>query len=137
MMLDHLVKAKDELVSYWENEDISRKRPLPKLFKEREWKLVENVRDVLQQIVPITKLLGGEKYATASVILPSLLKVKKQMEISEFDSNIITTLKTTIFEEFNRRVYEHIDIQKLHLATALDIRFKNLKSIPKIERAKV
>ena len=59
------------------------------------------------------------------------------MEISEFDSNIITTLKTTIFEEFNRRVYEHIDIQKLHLATALDIRFKNLKSIPKIERAKV
>lgn len=84
----------------------------------------------------VTEILGGEAYISCSVVLPALCHLRQVMKVSEEDPAYVVRFKTVFMEDLDSR-QENINNAWLKLATALDPRFKDLKSLPKSEREEV
>lgn len=84
----------------------------------------------------VTELLGGEAYVSCSVVLPALCHLRHVMEVSDEDPAYVVRFKTAFKEDLASR-QEKTNNAWLKLATALDPRFKDLKSLPKSEREEV
>lgn len=82
------------------------------------------------------ELLGGEKYVSCSVVLPALCHLALKMAVTEDDPAYVVRFKDAFKEDLTKRK-ENTNIAWLKIASALDPRFKNLKCIPKAERAEV
>ena len=64
------------------------------LFSAEEESLVEEVKIVLKPMKIATALVSGEKQPTASKILPTLAKIRKEMAINEtLDSQVVKEMK--------------------------------------------
>ena len=84
----------------------------------------------------MTELLGGQAYVSCSVVLPALCHLRRVMDISDEDPAYVLRFKAKFKEDLASR-QEHTNNAWLKIATALDPRFKDLKSIPKADREEV
>lgn len=73
---------------------------------------------------------------SCSVVLPALCHLKRVMEPTDEDPGYMMKFKTTFLKDLDTRK-ANINNRWLKMATALDPRFKDLKSIPKDERDEV
>ncbi|XP_041830824.1 E3 SUMO-protein ligase ZBED1-like isoform X2 [Melanotaenia boesemani] len=97
---------------------------------------LQKLEDVLEPCRYVTELLGGESYVSCSVVLPALCHLKRVMEPTDEDQGYMMKFKTTFLKDLDTRK-ANINNRWLKMATALDPRFKDLKSIPKDERDEV
>uniref|UniRef100_A0A3B5A479 BED-type domain-containing protein n=1 Tax=Stegastes partitus TaxID=144197 RepID=A0A3B5A479_9TELE len=84
----------------------------------------------------VTELLGGETYVSCSVVLPALCHLNRVMDPTDEDPGYMIKFKDTFSKDLDSRKAT-INNRWLKVATALDPRFKDLKSIHKNERAEV
>ena len=87
---------------------ISYREPFNKLkeanFDEGEWEMLTKLRAVLQPFLHITNLLGAEKYATGSVLIPAIAVIECQMAITDQDPAYIVRFKRTVLEYLLQRI---------------------------------
>ncbi|XP_074549889.1 E3 SUMO-protein ligase ZBED1-like [Halichoeres trimaculatus] len=103
---------------------------------DAEYEKLAKLETLLQPCKYVTELLGGEKYVSCSVVLPALCHLQQAMIISGDDPAYITRFKAAFTKDLNQR-REKTNLEWLKVATALDPRFKDLKSLPKAEREPV
>lgn len=84
----------------------------------------------------MTELLGGDSYVSCSVVLPAICHLNRVMEPTDEDLGYMIKFKTTFLKDLDARK-ANINIRWLKVATALDPRFKDLKSLHKNERDEV
>lgn len=84
----------------------------------------------------MTELLGGDSYVSCSVVLPAICHLNRVMEPTDEDPGYMIKFKTTFLKDLDARK-ANINIRWLKVATALDPRFKDLKSLHKNERDEV
>ena len=91
---------------------------------------VEKMKNVVKYMAPFeeaTTLLGGDKYVSASVVLPTLKKIEKHMEVEEDDPNYLVQMKRNMSNDLKARVNKNLNMSVLSKCAALDPRFKSLK----------
>uniref|UniRef100_A0AAV2K542 HAT C-terminal dimerisation domain-containing protein n=1 Tax=Knipowitschia caucasica TaxID=637954 RepID=A0AAV2K542_KNICA len=106
------------------------------MLKQAEWDKIQRLGVLLEPCRYVTELLGGEAYVSCSMVLPALCHLLKNMEVSEEDPAYIVKFKDKFKDDLASR-QEHLNHAWLKIATALDPRFKDLKSLPKTERDEV
>lgn len=73
----------------------------------------------------VTKNLSGDKYTTASSILPLLRKIKKNLQIKEADRQLVKEIKKEILSALEERYFNCNNLMDfLTLATVCDPRFR-------------
>ena len=92
---------------------------------------------MLRPCEEVCKLLGGEKYGTASVVLPACAYLKKQMTVTEDDVGYARRFKEAFYADLISRLNNIDSNANFHVATALDPQFKHLKAVPKTQHEKV
>ncbi|XP_031723827.1 zinc finger BED domain-containing protein 1-like [Anarrhichthys ocellatus] len=97
---------------------------------------LQRLETLLEHCRDVTELLGGEKYVSCSVVLPAFCHLSRVMESSDDDPAYVVKFKSTFRTDLKTRE-ENANIAYLKIATALDPRFKDLKCVPRAERAEV
>ncbi|KAF7658133.1 hypothetical protein LDENG_00017050 [Lucifuga dentata] len=97
-----------------------------------EWDKLQRLETLLEPCRYVTEVLGGEAYVSCSVVLPALCHLHHVMEVPAY----VVRFKMTFKEDLASRQV-NTNNAWLKLATALDPRFKDLKSLPKSEREDV
>lgn len=106
------------------------------MLTDPELSKLKKLTELLEPCRYVTEILGGEHYISCSVVLPALCHLFRVMEPSDDDPVLILRLKKVFSEDLAKRK-ENANLSWLKLATALDPRFKDLKCLPKSERAEV
>ncbi|XP_038127686.1 E3 SUMO-protein ligase ZBED1-like [Cyprinodon tularosa] len=101
-----------------------------------ELEKLKKLEAVLEHCRYVSELLGGEKFVSCSVVLPTLCHLSRVMEVTEDDPAYMINFKGTFAAEMDGRK-EKTNITWLRVATALDPRFKDLKCLSKPDRAEV
>ncbi len=99
---------------------------------ESEWVKLECLKSLLQPCKVMTTQLGGQKYVTASIVLPLYAHLRKVMEANVDDAGYASRFKETMREQLDSRFSTLSMFMKL--ATVLDPRFRSLKCVSKEER---
>lgn len=77
-----------------------------------------------------TSLISGDKQPTASKILPTLAKLRKEMDVNEIlDSELVKEMKQNVVENLNKRYLDKDVSGFLLKASYLDPRYKSLNNI--------
>ncbi|KAL2076789.1 hypothetical protein ACEWY4_027609 [Coilia grayii] len=97
---------------------------------------LQKLEVVLEPCKYVTELLGGETYVSCSVVLPALCHLNRILDPSDEDPGYMIKFKATFSKDLDKRKAT-INNRWLKVATALDPRFKDLKSLHKNERAEV
>ncbi|KAL2086195.1 hypothetical protein ACEWY4_017254 [Coilia grayii] len=95
---------------------------------------LQKLEVVLEPCKYVTELLGGETYVSCSVVLPALCHLNHIMDPSDEDPGYMIKFKATFSKDLDK-CKATINNRWLKVATALDPRFKDLKSLHKNERA--
>ena len=101
---------------------------------EGEWAKLSVLEKLLLPLEEASTMIGGEKYITASIVLPMFTHLKKAMTPSEEDPGYAVKFKEAFIVDLVNRIGNAYDNGYLSLATALDVRFKSLKCLPKQKR---
>ena len=104
------------------------------ITKEDVKKLVE-VIPILDALDEGVNLVGGEKYATGSVVLPFLSKFHKLLETDEEDPLYLSKFKETMSTDLKERCEKNLNFNFLAKATFFDKRFFSLKSVDSDEKS--
>ncbi|XP_051797253.1 E3 SUMO-protein ligase ZBED1-like [Acanthochromis polyacanthus] len=103
------------------------------MLTRAEWDKIHKLETLLEPCRYVTELLGGEAYVSCSMVLPALRHLQNTMEVSDKDPAYVVKFKEKIKDDLTSR-QQKINQEWLKIATALDPRFKDLKSLPKTER---
>ncbi|KAI4807792.1 hypothetical protein KUCAC02_027577 [Chaenocephalus aceratus] len=101
-----------------------------------EWDKIQRLGTLLEPCRYLTEILSGEAYVSCSVVLPALCHLRRVMEVSDEDPAYVVRFKAKFKEDLASR-QEHTNNAWLKIVTALDPRFKDLKSLPKTDREAV
>ena len=102
-----------------------------------EWRILEDIVQLLRPFKIATLHLSGEKYPTISALGPLLGEIKKKVAPDVSDSVVIREFKRAIRDDINSR-YQHPDIQMLlNKASYLDPRFKSLTHLSSFQQSEV
>ncbi|KAE8278058.1 hypothetical protein D5F01_LYC23873 [Larimichthys crocea] len=101
-----------------------------------ECEKLQKLEVVLEPCKYVTELLGGDSYVSCSVVLPAICHLNRVMEPTDEDPGYMIKFKTAFLKDLDARK-ANINIRWLKVATALDPRFKDLKSLHKNERDEV
>ena len=101
------------------------------LFTSDEQSIVEDVLVVLKPMKKATLLVSGEKQPSASKILLTLAKLRKEMTVDDKDSEIVKAMKMKVIKNLNKRYKDEKVSSYLLKASFLDQRYKSLSSIAK------
>ena len=82
------------------------------------------VLDVLEEGIT---LIGGEKFATGSAVLPFLYKFNKLLEIDDDEPLFISTFKKDLKDDMKGRCDANLNVHMLAKASFFDKRFSQLK----------
>ncbi|KAJ8375317.1 hypothetical protein SKAU_G00058970 [Synaphobranchus kaupii] len=97
---------------------------------------LQKLEVVLEPCRYVNELLGGESYVSCSVVLPALCHLNRVMDPTDEDPGYMIKFKANFSKDLDTRKAT-INNRWLKVATALDPRFKDLKSIHKNERDEV
>lgn len=107
-------------------------------LEQKEIKLLEELKDILEPLKDITVKLSGESYATISIILPTMFKlIHTHSAIAEKDSAFKIALKNALRENLKIR-YQKPEVKLfLQKAACLDPRFRHLGFLDQVEKEDV
>lgn len=106
-------------------------------ISSQEWRILEDIVELLQPFKIATQHLSGEKYPTISAVGPLLSEIKKRIAIDNNDSNPVKEFKRALGDDINNR-YQHPDIKMLfNKASFLDPRFKSLTHLCTLQKEEV
>ena len=77
-MLERLLKLKMAILTVLDRNEKREVRQL--VLKDRQWELARDLVKVLAPFENVTEVLGGQKYVTASLLLPLVQKLHKRCE---------------------------------------------------------
>ena len=101
------------------------------LLTQADMDRISTVNRFLTKLDIYTTTLGGDKFATSSVVYPVMASMKKLLKEDLSDPVYIGKMKEAILEDFTTRLNTNVDGNFLLLATALDPHWKDLKVISK------
>ena len=102
-----------------------------------EWRLLEDLINVLEPFKDATTYLSSESYPTVSALGPLLSQMKEAIQVSNTDSEAIKKVKRAIIGDLKKR-YQDPDIQLLlNKATFLDPCMKTLVHLSQTEQESV
>lgn len=113
---------------------IKNKHMLTKCPSNEEWIEFQSLHKLFEPFHKAIAILGGDGYTTASSVLPLIAYLRQQMTIHDGDNAYIQEFKQVFVSQLNSYVLDASQNQHLQLATALDIRYKRLLSLPKERR---
>lgn len=126
IMMKSLLQAKDAMIAYMA-------APCGKSFKgpkllDSDWERMSKYVEVLELFCEATELLGGDKYVSCSSVLPVLSSLTKHLNVHDDDPGYIARFKSSTLVDFQARVTGMNGIEVVRIATALDPRYKSLRS---------
>lgn len=102
-----------------------------------EWEKLAKLSDLLEPYEKCTVLMGGQKYVSCSTVIPMLGHLLKCSVANDSDPVFIARFKENICSSLNSLREAAVANVNLCLATALDPRFKDLRSVPRESREPV
>ena len=109
----HKFKKKDKIHDY--------------ILTRTNMKRIQNINIFLTKFDLYSTTLGGNKFVTASIVMPVMKLIQTHLMPSEDDPVYIANMKKIILEDFKARVAKNLNFTFLIKATALDPRFKKLR----------
>lgn len=102
-----------------------------------EWRILEDIIEILHPFKIATQHLSGEKYPTLSAVGPLLAEIRRRVAIDANDSTTVKEFKKALRDDINSR-YQHPHIKMLfNKTTFLDPRFKSLTHLSALQREEV
>ena len=90
---------------------------------------IQNLNNFLTKFDLYSTTLGGNKFVSASLVMPTLKSIQKHLQPSENDTSYIANMKRLILNDFVERTAKNVNYEFLIKASALDPRFKKLKFV--------
>lgn len=111
------------------------------IISVEEWQLLSDIKNVLQPMEEVTKIICGQSYVTLSsviILTKGLENIYISMKHKDNNPPIIQNIVTTILDGISTRLGDLENSQTLLISTFLDPRFKNVgfSSANVAERAK-
>lgn len=131
-MLERLLKLKIPVIAVL---DRSEKREIRQLMiKDRHWELARDIVKILAPFENVTAVLGGQKYVTASLLLPLVQKLRKrcQQPASEDEPAAARRFRNALLQALEDKFDQGLEAT-LRKASALDPRFRSLKFVDAAE----
>lgn len=97
-MVVRLLDIKDDLLEIMENHNHDLILPT-----DSDWTKLSVLKGLLKPCEEAIKLLGGDKYVTASIVLPIMAHLKKAMKEIDDDAVYATRFKKKFLEDFLER----------------------------------
>ncbi|XP_013889025.1 zinc finger BED domain-containing protein 1 [Austrofundulus limnaeus] len=97
---------------------------------------LKRLETLLEPCRYVTEILGGQKCVSCSSVLPAFCHLSQVMDSSDDDPVYVVSFKSTLKAD-QEACKQNANTAYLKIATALDPRFKDLKSIPRLERDEV
>ena len=117
----------------WKKETVA-----PLLFSRSDMIRIKVLNEFLTTFDVYSTTLGGSKFVTCSVVLPTIRSIQTHVADNPDDPSFIRDLKDNVFADFNDRIHRDLDLCTLRKCTALDPRFKKLKVVrEKLDREAV
>jgi zinc finger BED domain-containing protein 1 (E3 SUMO-protein ligase ZBED1) len=132
-MIERLLQNKEAVLATLGERSHKHKLELP---TESQWEKLRVLQTLLEPSRYATELLGGERYLSCSVVLPTFCHLFRALTVSEDDPLYVVKFKTAFINDLKTR-QENCNLRWLYFATALDPRFKKLKCLPKEKREEV
>jgi zinc finger BED domain-containing protein 1 (E3 SUMO-protein ligase ZBED1) len=105
------------------------------LITTQEWKVIENLIEILKKPAEVTDLLGGEKYITSSLVVPIISQLKMDIkEIEDSSIEIVDNFKNTFFSSLQSRFEETLNNDHLLIASFLNPITKKLEFITELKK---
>ena len=123
LMIQRIVDNKEPVLATLSDPQHKHSLALP---KEADWEKRRILQSLLEPSRYATELLGGERYISCSVILPTFCHLFHAMEPSDDDPAYVVRFKETFVADLQAGK-ESLNLPWLKVATALDPRFKLLK----------
>lgn len=105
---------------------LSKHKNAPPMLTPMEVDIVRDCIVVLKPFEAATKEISGEKYVTASMVIPIVNCVRGQLRKTLPESETAKQLKSQLEEKMHRRMADLEKVELLAIATVLDPRFKKL-----------
>lgn len=118
-------------------EDATCSKTLTPHITDAEWDVLEQLWDALKPLLDVTKLLGGDKYVTRSVLIPALKLLKNGMTTNDCDPAFICRFKAMLVDSVEERLLAWPHYSDYEVATSLDPRSKSLACIGRDRRERV
>ena len=96
----------------------------------QEWRVLEDLADLLSPFKQASEYLSGEKYLIISAVSPLLSAIKEKIEPSENDLPIIREVKKKLAADLDKRYNSPDLVRVLNVSSYLDPRFKMLSHLP-------
>ena len=122
-MVNRLLRHKESINEYIAGKTIDG-------LNESEWQKLQILADLLKLCKNVTEQLGGQKYVSSSLLLPSVAQLIHTYHADDDDPAYICRFKKAITDDLTSRQERLTTNMFLKTSTALDPRFKRLKSIP-------
>jgi hypothetical protein len=123
-MLSRLIQLRDAITAV-----LTEHRHSLCMLKEQDWSKMKNICNVLQHVKYVTEILGGSKYVSCSLVLPTLCHLRRLMSAEDDDPAYIARFKQSFLLDLDDR-FDDRTVLWLRCASALDPRFKSLKFVP-------
>jgi len=111
-------------------------RSVPKLT-ENEWEKLKTMMGLLKPCKDATDILGGDKYVSASIVLPHIASLLYSNKHDDDDPTYVSRFKRTLCDDLESRRLTLTQNMFLKCATVLDPRHKRLKCLPSADREEV
>ena len=115
----------------------SKKDQAKLLIKQEDVLKMKNLVKILDVLEEGITLIGAEKYATGSAVLPFLHKFNKVLEADESDLVYISKFKSDLKRELNTRCDLNLNMDILSKASFFDKRFSLLKFLENDEKERI
>ena len=89
-----------------------------------ELSVLENVKDVLENVFYLTDALAGEKEVTASSLCCILTHLRSKLSVKETDGRVAVIMKNAMLDDLNQRYCSPQVLKLIEFASFLDPRFK-------------
>ena len=137
-MLPRLVVLKLDILAVLNKTDFTKRQRRAINLDENNWVLAKDLVRVLQSFEKATSMLGGQTYATLSLVLPILDGLAKGLSVGADDSASCTAVKNQLRAELVAK-FNLEAVQTTSLCGAVDPHFRHspfLQSEDDRERAK-
>lgn len=120
-MLERFIELRAEI-----NDIIIRHITAPAMVSALEIQQIEEILKLLRTLEAATKELCGEKYVTASKIIPMIYCLKNKIQTIDCNLEMGFNLKEVLQTELQKRFGHMEEVRLLAIATLLDPRFKRI-----------
>ena len=110
---------------------LHRRRDLVHLeISSGEWRILEDIADLLEPYKDATTYLSSESYPTISALGPLFTEIRSKLSPSESDSTAVRQFKNALAIDMDKRYQDPNVSLILNKASFLDPRFKSLAHLP-------